>query len=112
MTGVHPSQEGLGQAVHDLRSQAGAEQVGDGHVRVAERLGRLVPDPLEPEDRLFADLRSRPSGLGAREAERRLFQFGRNELTRRKNPLYVDLDGAGAGARPRMAPAPRAAACL
>jgi calcium-translocating P-type ATPase len=41
------------------------------------------PDPLEPEERLFADLRSRPGGLGTREVERRLTQYGRNEITRR-----------------------------
>src|SRR5690348_13047693 len=44
---------------------------------------RTVPDPLEPEARLFADLRSRPAGLGAREVERRLTAYGRNEITRR-----------------------------
>jgi calcium-translocating P-type ATPase len=40
-------------------------------------------DPLEPEERLFADLRSRPAGLGTREVERRLTAYGRNEITRR-----------------------------
>ncbi len=42
-----------------------------------------LPDPLEPEERLFADLRSRPAGLGTREVERRLTAYGRNEITRR-----------------------------
>lgn len=42
-----------------------------------------APDPLEPEERLFADLRSRPEGLASREVERRLVQYGANELVRR-----------------------------
>ncbi len=50
---------------------------------VDRRNGAVVPDPLEPEDRLFADLRSRPDGLAGREVERRLTQHGRNEITRR-----------------------------
>lgn len=41
------------------------------------------PDPLEPEQRLLGDLHSRPEGLAAREVERRLTQYGRNEITRR-----------------------------
>jgi calcium-translocating P-type ATPase len=52
-------------------------------VAVAPPDGRALPDPLEPEERLFADLRARPDGLGAREAERRLTYYGRNEITRR-----------------------------
>ena len=46
---------------------------------------RLVesPDASEPLDRLFRDLRSRPEGLTAREAARRLVAYGPNELTRR-----------------------------
>jgi magnesium-transporting ATPase (P-type) len=42
-----------------------------------------LPDPLEAEEQLFADLRSRHGGLGIREAERRLTAYGRNEITRR-----------------------------
>ncbi|MGZ8694158.1 MAG: HAD-IC family P-type ATPase, partial [Gaiellaceae bacterium] len=45
------------------------------------------PDPLEPEERLFDDLRSRADGLSEREAERRLLQYGPNEITRRGRPL-------------------------
>jgi calcium-translocating P-type ATPase len=45
-----------------------------------------APDPLEPEARLFGDLRSRPQGLSSREAERRLVQYGANELVRRGGP--------------------------
>jgi len=42
-----------------------------------------LPDPLEAEPRLFMDLRSRPTGLGSREVERRLTHYGRNEIRRR-----------------------------
>jgi calcium-translocating P-type ATPase len=42
-----------------------------------------APDPLEPEERLFTDLRSRPEGLASREVERRLVHYGANELVRR-----------------------------
>ena len=42
-----------------------------------------VRDVEEPVDALFRDLRSRPTGLTAREAARRLVAFGPNELTRR-----------------------------
>jgi calcium-translocating P-type ATPase len=42
-----------------------------------------APDPLQPEARLFADLRSRPEGLASREVERRLVHYGANELVRR-----------------------------
>ena len=41
------------------------------------------PDPLESEERLFRDLRSRPEGLAGREVERRLTHYGPNEITRR-----------------------------
>jgi magnesium-transporting ATPase (P-type) len=40
-------------------------------------------DPLQPEERLFADLRSRPEGLSNREVERRLIRYGANEIVRR-----------------------------
>jgi calcium-translocating P-type ATPase len=40
-------------------------------------------DVLEPVDRLFRDLRSRPEGLSSREAARRLVAYGPNELVRR-----------------------------
>jgi calcium-translocating P-type ATPase len=40
-------------------------------------------DPLGPEERLFRDLRSRREGLSAREVERRLIQYGPNEISRR-----------------------------
>ena len=40
------------------------------------------PDPLQPAERLIRDLRSRRSGLGEREAARRLVVYGRNELQR------------------------------
>jgi calcium-translocating P-type ATPase len=42
-----------------------------------------APDPLEPEERLYRDLRSRAQGLDSREAERRLTQYGTNEISRR-----------------------------
>jgi calcium-translocating P-type ATPase len=60
--------------------------VGNGKRADAVAVGpgsRTVPDPLEPEARLFADLRSRRAGLGTREVERRLTAYGRNEITRR-----------------------------
>ncbi|MEU3645264.1 cation-transporting P-type ATPase [Lentzea sp. NPDC034063] len=41
-------------------------------------------DPREPLERLFRDLRTRPTGLSGREAARRLVAHGPNELTRRK----------------------------
>jgi calcium-translocating P-type ATPase len=41
------------------------------------------PDPLEPEERLFRDLHSRPEGLSGREVERRLIHYGTNEIVRR-----------------------------
>lgn len=40
-------------------------------------------NPQEPLERLLRDLRGRPEGLSARESERRLIVFGRNELTKR-----------------------------
>ena len=40
-------------------------------------------DPLEPRERLFRDLRSRPEGISEREAERRLLHHGTNEIVRR-----------------------------
>ena len=42
-----------------------------------------VRDAREPVDLLLRDLRARPEGLSAREAERRLVAFGPNELIRR-----------------------------
>lgn len=45
--------------------------------------GSLLPDPLEPLERLMRDLRGRPEGLSEREATRRLVVFGPNELSRR-----------------------------
>ena len=41
------------------------------------------PDPLAAESTLFEHLRSRREGLSAREAERRLIEFGPNEIVRR-----------------------------
>jgi calcium-translocating P-type ATPase len=42
-----------------------------------------APDPLEPEDELFRELRSRPAGLTGREADLRLTEYGANEIVRR-----------------------------
>ena len=42
-----------------------------------------APDPTEAADRLLADLHSSVGGLSSREAQRRLLQFGPNELKRR-----------------------------
>jgi calcium-translocating P-type ATPase len=42
-----------------------------------------APNPLESEELLFRDLRSRPQGLPSREVERRLTQYGANEIIRR-----------------------------
>jgi calcium-translocating P-type ATPase len=44
---------------------------------------RPAEDPREPLDLLFLQLRSQPSGLASREAERRLVAYGSNELVRR-----------------------------
>ena len=40
-------------------------------------------NPQEPAEMLLRDLRAAPSGLSAREAKRRLVEFGPNELRRR-----------------------------
>ncbi|HXZ58126.1 MAG TPA: cation-transporting P-type ATPase [Gaiellaceae bacterium] len=42
-----------------------------------------VPSPLQTEEHLFGELRSRPEGLDSREVERRLIQYGPNEIVRR-----------------------------
>src|SRR5207342_1490065 len=65
---------------------AGMNVSGNGRragVALAPPDARALPDPLEPEQRLFADLRSRSAGLETREVERRLTYYGRNEITRR-----------------------------
>jgi calcium-translocating P-type ATPase len=41
------------------------------------------PNPLEPVATLFGELHSRRDGLSAREAERRLIEYGPNEIVRR-----------------------------
>ncbi|WP_427174616.1 cation-translocating P-type ATPase [Arthrobacter sp. 92] len=51
--------------------------------------GVLVPDPLEPLERLLRDLRGRPEGLSEREAARRRVVFGPNELSRRGKRSWV-----------------------
>ena len=55
---------------------------------ITERPGLASPqapvdDPREPINRLLRDLRTRPTGLSSREAERRLVAYGPNELRRR-----------------------------
>ena len=45
-------------------------------------------DPLEPIERLFRDLRSRPDGLSSREAARRLAAHGPNELVRHEGATW------------------------
>jgi calcium-translocating P-type ATPase len=45
--------------------------------------GPAPPNPLEPLEELFRDLRASPTGLSAREAARRLEVSGPNELVRR-----------------------------
>lgn len=50
---------------------------------------RAVPPLLDPEEdltRLFRDLRTRPEGLSAREAARRLISSGPNQLVRSRGP--------------------------
>jgi hypothetical protein len=60
--------------------------VGSGSVRQdpasASDLGVGVIDPQERIDVLLAHLGTRASGLSSREAERRVAQFGRNEISR------------------------------
>jgi hypothetical protein len=56
--------------------------VGNGRGPVLET-SPPAPNPLEPEAALFGDLRSLPGGLSQRGAERRLLQYGANEITRR-----------------------------
>jgi calcium-translocating P-type ATPase len=48
-----------------------------GHV---ETLPHPLPEPREPIERLFRDLRTQPGGLSEREAGRRLVAYGPNEL--------------------------------
>jgi calcium-translocating P-type ATPase len=45
--------------------------------------GFEVPSPLQTEERLFGELRSRREGLDSREVERRLIHYGPNEIVRR-----------------------------
>ena len=45
-------------------------------------------EPTERIDLLMRDLRSSPEGLSGSEAERRLIQYGPNELTRRGGPKW------------------------
>jgi calcium-translocating P-type ATPase len=47
------------------------------------------PDPEESVDALLHDLGARRNGLGAREAERRLRQYGPNEIRRLERPSRV-----------------------
>ena len=56
----------------------GGRRVGDVETSTERRL-----EPREPLERLFRDLRTQPSGLGEREAARRLVAYGPNELARR-----------------------------
>jgi hypothetical protein len=54
-------------------------------VRRRESLGQpatLTPDPTERVDLLVRHLRTSREGLSSREAERRLVQYGANELIR------------------------------
>jgi magnesium-transporting ATPase (P-type) len=53
----------------------------NGHLRSGT--DGLAPNPLEPLDRLFRDLRASPGGLSGREAACRLEVTGPNELARR-----------------------------
>ena len=51
-----------------------------------------APDPSAPSDSMLSRLRSRRDGLSSEEAGRRVLQFGRNELTRRReNPLWKSI---------------------
>ena len=52
-------------------------------------LGVGVIDPQERIDVLLAHLGTRASGLSSREAERRLAQFGRNEISRTAERSWV-----------------------
>jgi calcium-translocating P-type ATPase len=52
-------------------------------VALAESAATTPPDPLVSEQRLYRDLGSCRKGLSSREAERRLIQYGLNEITRR-----------------------------
>jgi magnesium-transporting ATPase (P-type) len=45
--------------------------------------GFEVPSPLQTEERLFGELRSRREGLDSRDVERRLIHYGPNEIVRR-----------------------------
>ncbi len=48
-----------------------------------------TPNPLQSEEILFRDLRSRPDGLSSREAERRLVHVGPNEIVRRGEKRWL-----------------------
>jgi calcium-translocating P-type ATPase len=49
----------------------------------------VQPDPLEPADLLLRHLRTSPSGLSAREAERRMLAHGPNELVRQGGASWL-----------------------
>jgi magnesium-transporting ATPase (P-type) len=55
----------------------------------ADRRETRGPDPEESVDALLRDLRTRRGGLGAREADRRLSQYGPNEIRRLERPSRV-----------------------
>src|SRR5450759_928611 len=55
----------------------------------ASDLGIGVVDPQERIDVLLAHLGTRASGLASREAERRVAQFGRNEILRTAQRSWV-----------------------
>ena len=59
------------------------EKGRDDEHSVDEHSDEQARDPREPANRLLRDLRSRPDGLSARKAERRLVAHGPNELRRR-----------------------------
>jgi len=72
MTATEAAPDGRGPGTADADGRSQGAPAGPG-----------IPDPLEPLDWLFRDLRASPGGLSGREAARRLEVSGLNELARR-----------------------------
>ncbi len=69
----------VGRQAHFMRALTNGHS-SNGRVSAA---GLQPPSPLQAEERLFGELRSRRQGLDGREVERRLIQYGPNEIVRR-----------------------------
>lgn len=68
-----------------MRSAIASEAPAQRSLR-GDALAPLTVDPQERIDSLLAHLGTRAEGLSAREAQRRLAQFGPNEISRAAGP--------------------------